>query len=307
RVLLAMLDHADQGRLRAGGDDLGRHCGRDPLCGRSRRADREREPRLEPVRRERARSGGVRERQRSARGRLRGERGQHGAALPRLLRDDPARGARGRRDRPERPALQLVDARPLVQLSAPGEEEFLDPWIGPADAFGSSFGPPAVSGIAGLLMSLDPSLTMYQVAGALEATAVPVAGIGGGRVDAWAAAHYLGLVPATPPAPPPATQPTVVPPSPQVQVTTGFVRRSGVVPLALAPGRLEIQLTGPAAKDCTMSVRVDGQLVVDLAAERTVSTLATTIRKGGAYPVALRCSSMNRKAYEFTATAFFAN
>jgi len=196
---------------------------------------------------------------------------------------------------------------PWVQLSAPGEEEFLDPWIGPADAFGSSFGPPAVSGIAGLLMSLDPSLTMYQVAGALEATAVPVAGIGGGRVDAWAAAHYLGLVPATPPAPPPATQPTVVPPSPQVQVTTGFVRRSGVVPLALAPGRLEIQLTGPAAKDCTMSVRVDGQLVVDLAAERTVSTLATTIRKGGAYPVALRCSSMNRKAYEFTATAFFAN
>lgn len=194
-----------------------------------------------------------------------------------------------------------------VQLSAPGCADFLDPWIGVAHACGSSFGPPAVSGIAGLLMSLDPSLTMYQVAGALEATAVHVDGLGDGRVDAWAAAHYLGLVPETPPPPPPAPQPTVVPPSPEVQVTTGSVRRADVVRLPLDPGQLEVQLTGPAAKDCTMSVRVDGQLVVDLAAERTVSTLTATIHKAGIYPISIRCNSVNRKAYELTATALFSD
>lgn len=192
-----------------------------------------------------------------------------------------------------------------VQLSAPGCGDFLDPWIGPAHACGSSFGPPAVSGIAGLLMSLDPSLTMYQVEGALEATAVHVDGIADGRVDAWAAAHYLGLVPATPP-PPPAPPPPP-PPSPQVLVTTGIVRRSAVVRLPLNPGRLEIQLTGAAAKDCSLSMRVSGQLVVGLAAERTVSTLAATIVKGGSYPVNIRCDSVNRKAYEFNATAQFSN
>lgn len=194
-----------------------------------------------------------------------------------------------------------------VQLSAPGCSELLDPWIGVAEACGSSFGPPAVSGIAGLLMSLDPSLTVNQVVAALEATAVQVNGIADGRVDAWAAAHYLGLVPAAPPQPTPPAQPSPPAPSPQVFVTTGNIRRSALVRLPLNPGGLEIQLTGPAAKDCTMSVRVDGSLIEGLAAERTVSTLATTIDKAGTYGLNLRCSSVNRKAYELTATAMFSN
>ena len=103
---------------------------------------------------------------------------------------------------------------PSVALSAPGCAEFLDPWVGPASACGSSFGPPAVTGIAGLLLSLKPGLTMYQIVAALKATAHPVSGIAGGRVDAWAAAHYLGLVPENPPPPPtPVATPAVVSPA----------------------------------------------------------------------------------------------
>jgi thermitase len=197
-----------------------------------------------------------------------------------------------------------------VELTAPGCEELLDENVGAAYGCGSSFAPPAVSGIAGLLFSLDPGLTVAQVAQALEATSHPVAGVGGGRIDAWAAAHYLGLAPATPPpppappAPPPPPTPTV---SPQVLVTTGFVRRSTTFSLQLDPGRLELQLTGPAAKDCSMSVRIAGSLYVDLPGERNVRTLAATINKGGAYQVAMRCASVNRKNYEFTATAMFAS
>ena len=193
---------------------------------------------------------------------------------------------------------------PSVALSAPGCAEFLDPWVGPASACGSSFGPPAVTGIAGLLLSLKPGLTMYQIVAALKATAHPVSGIAGGRVDAWAAAHYLGLVPENPPPPPtPVPTPPVV--SPQVLVSTGSVRRTEVIRLPLSPGQLVLQLFGPAAQDCTMSVRIGGTLYVDLAAERTVHTLSATIRKGGTYIVNVRCGSVNRKRYELTANAIF--
>ena len=200
---------------------------------------------------------------------------------------------------------------PSVALSAPGCAELLDPHSGPAYGCGSSFAPPAVSGIAGLLLSLRPGLTMYQIVAALRATAHPVKGIAGGRVDAWAAAHALGLVPQNPPAPAPTTTtttttaPAVVAPSPEVLVETGVVRRSEVVRLALAPGRLTLQLTGQAAKDCSMSMRVAGTVYVDLPGERTVHTLTTEIGKRGTYVLNVRCRSVNRKPYELTANGFF--
>jgi hypothetical protein len=189
-----------------------------------------------------------------------------------------------------------------VSLAAPGCAEVLDANVGPAWACGSSFAPPVVSGIAGLLMSLDPSLTVNQVTDALRATAHPVAGISGGRVDAWAAAHYLGLAPANPPVfvPPP-------PPVPrEVFVTTGVVRKSTRVRLNLAAGPLELQLSGPAAVSCSMSFRAAGNLYVDLPGERNVRSLAATLA-AGSYPINIRCTTANAKAYELNATGSFKN
>ncbi len=175
------------------------------------------------------------------------------------------------------------------------------PW-GPAYACGSSFAPPVVSGIAGLLMSLDPGLTVNQITDALRATAHPVAGIAGGRIDAWAAAHYLGLAPANPPVfvPPP-------PPVPrEVFVTTGVVRKSAHVRLNLAGGPLELQLSGAAASNCSMSFRAAGSLYVDLPAERNVRSLAATLA-AGSYPITVRCTTTNAKTYELSATGSFKN
>jgi len=200
-----------------------------------------------------------------------------------------------------------------VDVAAPGCEEVIDPTSGPELGCGSSFGPPAVSGIAGLLLSLDPGLTVNQLVQALEGTAHPVSGIGGGEIDAWAAAHALGLAPESPPAPPaaPATAaPTAAPtvsPSPQVLVTTGVVRRSANFVLPLNPGELQLQLHGPAATDCAMSVRIAGDIYTDIPGERTLRTLAATIAKRGKYPVSIRCTSGNRKDYELTATAIFSH
>ncbi len=192
-----------------------------------------------------------------------------------------------------------------VSLAAPGCEMVMDANVGPAYGCGSSFGPPAVSGIAGLLMSIDPSLTANQVKDALLGSAHPVSGIGGGEVDAWAAANYLGLVPATPP--PPAVTPASVAPtsSRQVLLTEGVVRRRSVVRLQLAAGPLYLQLTGQAAAAaCSMSMRASGVLYVALPGEKTVRSLAATV-KAGNYNVTISCRDARLKSYSLDATAMF--
>jgi len=196
---------------------------------------------------------------------------------------------------------------PWVQLAAPGCEMVMDANVGPAYGCGSSFGPPAVSGIAGLLLSIDPGLTANQLADALRVTAHPVNGIGGGRVDAWAAANYLGLVPSEPTAvvaTPASTAPTS---SRQVLLTEGTVRRHAVVRLQVAAGPLFLQLVGRAvAADCGMSFRAQGTLYVDLPGERTIRSLAATV-KAGTYPVTISCRSTKPKPYSLDATAMFPN
>ena len=200
---------------------------------------------------------------------------------------------------------------PWVTLAAPGCEMVMDPNAGPAYGCGSSFAPPAVSGIAGLLLSIDPSLTANQVENALRATAHSVQGIGGGEVDAWAAANYLGLVPATPP-PPPAPAATAVSTaaptsSRQVLLTEGVVRRKTVVRLQLAAGPLYLQLIGAqAASDCSMSMRASGVLYVALPGEKRIRSLAATV-KAGNYNVTISCVNARKKSYSLDATGMFPN
>ena len=99
--------------------------------------------------------------------------------------------------------------------------------------------------------------------------------LGGGRIDAWAAANYLGLVPATPPPATPAVTPATTPTSSrQVLLTDGVVRKRAVIRLQLAAGPLYLQLIGRSvAADCGMSFRAAGTLYVDLpaAVELTIS------------------------------------
>ena len=196
-----------------------------------------------------------------------------------------------------------------VTLAGPGCEVVLGASVtDPLNGCGSSFAPAAVSGIAGLLWSIDPGLTLYQVRDALRNSSVPVDGIGGGRVDAWAAAHLLGLVGADPP-PPPAPTPVPVPAanaSRQVLLTDGLVRRKDGMTLSVSAGRLTLQLTGPAASDCSLSLRVNGELYVGLASERNVRSLAATVPTGR-FPVSISCRTARPKAYEISATGMFPN
>ena len=139
---------------------------------------------------------------------------------------------------------------------------------------------------------------MNQVVDALRATAHPVSGIGGGRVDAWAAAHYLGLVPATPPAARDRRAPIAVPTSSrQVLLSTGVVRKRAVIRLQLAAGPLYLQLIGPGgAADCAMSFRAPGRSTSTCRASAT-SAASPPPSKAGSYPVTVRCRTANRKPY----------
>jgi uncharacterized protein (DUF697 family) len=82
---------------------------------------------------------------------------------------------------------------PWVKLAAPGCMMIIDAAVGPGTLCGTSFTPAAVAGVAALLFSLNPGLTMYQVHAALVSTAIPVAGIGGGRLNPLGARPATGL------------------------------------------------------------------------------------------------------------------
>src|SRR3954469_8432097 len=103
---------------------------------------------------------------------------------------------------------------PWIPLAAPGCQ--IGVWAGKGlmNACGTSTSAPAVAGVAALMLSVNPSLTPGQIVNALQATASPLGGIGGGRVDAYRALAYLGAAPPPPPPPPPPPRGRPAPPPP---------------------------------------------------------------------------------------------
>ena len=77
--------------------------------------------------------------------------------------------------------------------------------------------------------------------------------------------------------------------------------------LQLAAGPLYLQLIGhAAAADCSMSMRASGVLYVALPGEKTVRSLAATV-KAGNYSVTIGCRDSRPKSYSLNATAMFPN
>ena len=115
RLLLGLQDHAGaRVARRQGGEQRGR-C-RDQVGGRPRGADHHDRLLLGHGGLRGARRGALRPREGRARGRLVGERREHGAPLSGGL----SGGALGGRDRRRRPDLLLVDARQLGQAGGAG-------------------------------------------------------------------------------------------------------------------------------------------------------------------------------------------
>jgi subtilisin family serine protease len=204
-----------------------------------------------------------------------------------------------------------------VGLTAPGCHMVIDATIPPGTICGTSFTPGAVSGVAGLIMSQNPSLTSYQVAAALAATARPVPGVAWGRIDAAAAFRWLGLssaaqaAAAPPQASPPRPPGTRATPAPgqryarESRFETGTFRRGFKATFRVGRGRFETQLLTPRAAECTLSLRRPTELVVALPAVKNLLSLSLQL-PAGRYTVLVRCDGARNRQFSLGVIAMFA-
>ncbi len=205
---------------------------------------------------------------------------------------------------------------PWVALTAPGCHMVLDPTIAPGTICGTSFTPGAVSGVAGLILSRNPSLTTHQVIAALTATAKPIPGVAFGRIDALAAFQWLGLAaPATtttgtagPLAPAPPAPRTPAPGqlyARDVVLEAGNFRRAFQTTFRVGRGRFEMQLATGRARECTLSLRSPEEVIVAVPAVKNLLSLSTTTRTAGRYTVVVRCSGSRNRLYSLGVIAMF--
>ena len=206
---------------------------------------------------------------------------------------------------------------PWVALTAPGCHMVLDPTITPGTICGTSFTPGAVSGLAGLILSRNPSLTTHQVIAALTATAKPVPGIAFGRIDAAAAFQWLGLLapaqttpagaagtPSTPAAGAPRT------PAPgqlygrDIVFEAGSFRRSFRSTFRVGRGRFEMQLATGRARECTLSLRSPGEVIMAVPAVKNLLSLSASLT-AGRYTVDVRCRGSRNRLYSLGVIAMF--
>jgi subtilisin family serine protease len=198
-----------------------------------------------------------------------------------------------------------------VPLTAPGCQLVLDPSVGPGTLCGTSFTPAVVAGVAGLMLSMRPGLSPDQIISTLVATAKPINGIGGGRIDPLAAlAAIAPEQPGTPPPPPPP------PPGPggtsqstgtavqvietrTLQLRSGIMRRRVTRVVTVGDGRLDVHLQASRVRDCQISVVLpDGGLYLSLLppGEPTLRNATLKVTKGR-HRITVDCDPGPRRYY----------
>jgi subtilisin family serine protease len=200
---------------------------------------------------------------------------------------------------------------PWVSLAAPGCQVLMYPGGGYVTDCGNSTSVSAVAGIAALMVSVNPRLTPQQVIAVLQANAVPVAGISGGRVDAPRALRAVGgTVPAPPaPAPPPAAAAHLkaIPPRKQTtHVERGLLGGHRVLSVNVESGRLVATLRSPKAASCSVSLKSKTDVWVAASTSRDAISLNTVV-PAGRYRVDVSCRRRQPRRYALYVRALFAS
>ncbi len=203
---------------------------------------------------------------------------------------------------------------PWVSLTAPGCQMVTDWLTPPGTICGTSFTPAVVAGVAGLLLSKNPSLTGSQVIAALRVTARPVVGVAYGRIDPVAAFRWLGLLAPTsaPAAAPPAATaaPRVPTPAPgqlftrQTLFETGTFKRGFRSTFKVGRGRFELQLLTPLASTCSLSLSKAGELTVAAPALKNLISLSVRVTTGR-YTAEVQCRGARTRQYSLGVIAMF--
>lgn len=197
-----------------------------------------------------------------------------------------------------------------IHLAAPGCYYLFNVFLtGPT--CGTSTAAPAVAGVAALMLSVNRSLTPAQVVDALRSTAVPVAGIDGGRIDAFEALKAVGGKPAARSVPPARAVSRVAArarsPRMSTHVSRGYLGAGRVTAIDVLSGRVTATLRSAKARSCTLRLTStsDNDVWVGTAfARKTVSLVARVPR--GRYSVAVSCRVQRRLQYALFVRAIFA-
>jgi subtilisin family serine protease len=204
---------------------------------------------------------------------------------------------------------------PWVLLTAPGCHMIVDADTPPGTICGTSFTPAAVSGVAGLLISRNPSLTVNEIIGVLTSTARPVPGVLFGRIDPVAAFSRLGLLaPSTQATPAPTATP--IPPTTrtivvrgkrftrEARLETGTFRRGFRSTFRVGKGKFELQLLTPLAGDCTLSLISASDLTIAAPAVRNLLSISLQVT-AGRYTAAVRCRGDRSRRFSLGVIAMF--
>jgi hypothetical protein len=158
---------------------------------------------------------------------------------------------------------------------------------------GTSYGPPLVAGAVGVLMSASKSITAVKAVNALRATAKPINGIGGGRIDVLAAAQSLGIMGPS--------KPTAVA-RPGVSLLTGKYSRRLKKTVKLGAGPVTIVLRRAQASKCTMALRSKSDVYLTWRTTPNELDISTTVAKG-TYTVTSRCNDAKSRPYSLSIAA----
>jgi subtilisin family serine protease len=176
-----------------------------------------------------------------------------------------------------------------IHLAAPGCQLALSKNGEGIEPCGSSVSAPAVAGIAGLMLSVNPSLTPGQIVAILERTSRPVAGIAGGRVNAYAALLAAGASAALRAGAPPVR-------------LSRFLGGRWNLSLAVQGGRVAVTLRSPKARSCSINLTSpDG---IWLASRRggTAESLSARISTG-TYRLGVSCRTRRLRVASLTLRA----
>jgi thermitase len=177
-----------------------------------------------------------------------------------------------------------------IHLAAPGCQLAVWRSRGAIRPCGTSVSAPAIAGIAGLMLSVNPSLTPGEIVTILEKTSVPVNGIGGGRINAYRAllaveanaALHAGGEPVR---------------------LSSFLRSHWRLGLTVQGSRVAAMLRSPKASSCSLSLAsADG---VWLSSKRggTAESLNATI-PAGRYKLDVSCALRRPRMASLTVRAF---
>jgi subtilisin family serine protease len=198
-----------------------------------------------------------------------------------------------------------------IHIAAPGCQLTLNLGSAYGPVCGNSMTAPAIAGIAGLMLSVNPGLTPPQIEAALESSTVPVNGIVNGRVDAFRALLAVGGRLPTPPPPPPPPPPSastqlkpVAGPKMKTRVQRGYLGRHRQVGIKIRTGKVAAVLRSSKAKSCTLSLRSSDSLWSATRHARNLVSVAARLR-AGRYTVDIWCSVRAPRKFALSVSAFF--